>query len=83
MPRILKMLSISMESGSRLHIPQYVAKEIGVINGTPVDIKIVDGSIVVKPRTYSLKELVDQVTPVRSKITGRTSRRGRYYGRSN
>jgi len=40
-----------------------VAKEIGIKNGTPVDIKIVDGSIVVKPRTNSLKELLDQVTP--------------------
>ena len=49
-------------NGLGLHIPQYVAKEIGVKNGTPVDIKIVDGSLVVKPRTYSLKELLDQVT---------------------
>lgn len=50
-------------NGLGLHIPQYVAKEIGVKNGTPVDISIVDGSIVVKPITYSLKELLDQVTP--------------------
>ena len=50
-------------NGLGLHIPQYVAKEIGIKNGTPVDIKIVDGSIVVKPRIYSLKELLDQVTP--------------------
>ena len=39
-------------NGLGLHIPQYVAKEIGLENGTPVDIKIVDGAIVVKPRTY-------------------------------
>ena len=50
-------------NGLGLHIPQYVAKEIGIKDGTSVDIKIVDGSIVVKPRTYSLKELLDQVTP--------------------
>jgi len=50
-------------NGLGLHIPQYVAKEIGLENGTPVDIKIVDGAIVVKPRTYCLKELLDQVTP--------------------
>lgn len=50
-------------NGLGLHIPHYVAKEIGVKNGTPVDIQIVDGSIVVKPRTYSLKELLAQVTP--------------------
>ncbi|HUS88233.1 MAG TPA: AbrB/MazE/SpoVT family DNA-binding domain-containing protein [Desulfosporosinus sp.] len=50
-------------NGLGLHIPQYAAKEIGIKNGTPVEIKIVDGSIVVKPITYSLKELLDQVSP--------------------
>jgi len=50
-------------NGLGLHIPQYVAKEIGLKSGTAVDIKIVGGAIVVKPRIYSLKELLDQVTP--------------------
>ncbi|HZK85527.1 MAG TPA: AbrB/MazE/SpoVT family DNA-binding domain-containing protein [Desulfosporosinus sp.] len=50
-------------NGLGLHIPQYVAKEIGLESGTPVDIKIVDGAIVVKPRAYTLKELLNQVTP--------------------
>ena len=50
-------------NGLGLPIPQYVAKEIGIKNGILVDIKIVDGSIIVKPRIYSLKGLLDQVTP--------------------
>lgn len=50
-------------NGLGLHIPQYLAKEIGIKNGTSVDIKIVDGVMVVKPKAYSLKELLDQVTP--------------------
>ncbi len=50
-------------NGLGLHIPQYAAKEIGIKNGTPVEIKIVDGSITIKPRAYSLKELLDQITP--------------------
>lgn len=50
-------------NGLGLHIPQYLAKEIGIKNGTSVDIKIADGVMVVKPKVYSLKELLDQVTP--------------------
>lgn len=50
-------------NGLGLHIPQYAAKEIGIKNGTPVEIKIVDGAITIKPRAYSLKELLDQITP--------------------
>ena len=50
-------------NGLGLHISNYVAKEIGIKNGTPVDIKVMDGSIVVKPRKYSLKDLLAQVTP--------------------
>jgi antitoxin MazE len=35
-------------NGLGLHIPQYLAKEIGIKNGSSVDLKIVDGVMVVK-----------------------------------
>jgi antitoxin MazE len=42
---------------------EMISKEIGIKNGSSVDVKIVDGVMVVKPKVYSLKELLDQVTP--------------------
>ena len=49
-----------------IRIPQNLAREIDVAEGTEVDLAVVDGSLVVKPRKrrrYSLDELVKEITP--------------------
>ncbi|HEY9695252.1 MAG TPA: AbrB/MazE/SpoVT family DNA-binding domain-containing protein [Oculatellaceae cyanobacterium] len=49
-----------------VRIPQNLAKEIHVSEGSKVNIGVVDGTLVVKPRSrkrYSLDELVKGITP--------------------
>jgi antitoxin MazE len=49
-----------------IRIPQNLAKEIHLAEGSEIDLGIVDGSLVVIPRTrkrYSLDELVNAITP--------------------
>ncbi|MGB0563806.1 MAG: AbrB/MazE/SpoVT family DNA-binding domain-containing protein [Spirulinaceae cyanobacterium] len=49
-----------------VRIPQNLAKEIQVTEGTQLDLDIVDGNLVMKPRNrkpYSLDELVNKITP--------------------
>jgi antitoxin MazE len=49
-----------------VRIPQNLAKEIHVSEGSEVNIGVVDGTLVVKPRSrkrYSLDELVNEITP--------------------
>lgn len=49
-----------------VRIPQNLAKEIHVSEGSEVNIGVVDGTLVVKPRKrkrYSLDELVNEITP--------------------
>lgn len=49
-----------------IRIPQNLAREIDVAEGSEVDLAVVDGNLVVKPRKrrrYSLDELVKQITP--------------------
>jgi antitoxin MazE len=49
-----------------LRIPQHIVQEIQLIEGAEVDLAVIDGNLVVKPRTrrrYSLDELVDRITP--------------------
>lgn len=49
-----------------VRIPQNLAKEIHVSEGSEVNIGVVDGTLVVKPRSrkrYSLDELVEGITP--------------------
>ncbi|MGB3206784.1 MAG: AbrB/MazE/SpoVT family DNA-binding domain-containing protein [Crinalium sp.] len=49
-----------------VRIPQNLAKEIHVSEGSEVNIGVVDGTLVVKPRKhkrYSLDELVEGITP--------------------
>ncbi|MDA0691894.1 MAG: AbrB/MazE/SpoVT family DNA-binding domain-containing protein [Nitrospinae bacterium] len=47
-----------------LRIPKAFAKEIGLKSGSKVRLEMEKGKIVVKPITkYSLKSLVDQITP--------------------
>jgi len=49
-----------------LRIPQNIAKEIDLAEGTEVDLVLVDGNLVIKPRTrrqYSLEELIQAINP--------------------
>lgn len=49
-----------------IRIPQNVAKEIHIAEGSEVDFDVIDGSLVIKPkkrRRYSLDELVAGITP--------------------
>lgn len=48
-----------------LRIPQHIVKEIQLAEGTEVDLAVIDGNLVIKPRPrkhYSLEELVDAIT---------------------
>jgi antitoxin MazE len=49
-----------------VRIPQSLAKEISVEEGTEIEISVVDGMILIKPtlrRHYTLDELVTGITP--------------------
>lgn len=49
-----------------VRIPQHIAKEIQLIEGAEVDLVVIDGNLVIKPRPrrrYSLEELVTAITP--------------------
>lgn len=50
-----------------VRIPQQLAKEIQADEGTEIDLCVVDGAIVIKPksrkRRYSLEEMVQRITP--------------------
>lgn len=47
-------------------IPESVAQEIALSEGTDVDLQVIDGNLVIKVRSsssYSLEELVSAITP--------------------
>jgi antitoxin MazE len=49
-----------------VRIPQGLAKEIAIQEGTEVDLSVIDGNLVIKPahrKRYSLEELVSGITP--------------------
>ena len=49
-----------------LRIPQHIGQEIQINEGAEVDLVVVDGNLVIKPRSrrrYSLEELVAGITP--------------------
>ena len=49
-----------------LRIPQHMLKGIQITEGSEVDLVVLDGNLVIKPRTrrrYSLEELVAGITP--------------------
>lgn len=49
-----------------IRIPQHLAKEIHLTEGVEVELAVIDGSLVIKPKTrkrYSLDELIDAITP--------------------
>lgn len=49
-----------------VRIPQHLAKEIDLAEGSEVELVIVDGNLVITPKTrrhYSLEDLVQAITP--------------------
>jgi antitoxin MazE len=49
-----------------VRIPQGLAKEISIQEGTEVDLSVIDGTLIIKPayrKRYSLEELVSGITP--------------------
>jgi antitoxin MazE len=49
-----------------VRIPQHVVKEIQLTEGAEVDLVVIDGNLVIKPRLrrrYSLEALVAAITP--------------------
>ena len=49
-----------------VRIPQHLAKDLDLIEGIEVDLDVVDGNLVIKPRRrkrYSLDELIDAIAP--------------------
>jgi antitoxin MazE len=62
------MVAIVAKWGNSLavRIPQNLAKEIHLAEGTEIDLGVVDGTLVIKPRNrkrYSLDELIEGITP--------------------
>lgn len=53
-----------------IRIPQNIAREINVTEGSEVDFSVKDGSLIIQPtkkrKRYSLSELVSQITPENS-----------------
>lgn len=48
-----------------VRIPQHIVKEIQLSEGAEVELLIIDGNLVIKPRThrrYALEELVSAIT---------------------
>ncbi|MGF1568777.1 MAG: AbrB/MazE/SpoVT family DNA-binding domain-containing protein [Nodosilinea sp.] len=49
-----------------VRIPQNLAKEIHLAEGAEIDLSVVDGTLVMKPRSrkrYSLDKLIKAITP--------------------
>jgi antitoxin MazE len=49
-----------------IRIPQHLVKEIHLTEGAEVDLVVIDGNLVIKPRDrkrYSLEELISAITP--------------------
>ncbi len=49
-----------------VRIPQNLAREIHLTEGSEVDLSVVDGNLVIKlkkPKRYSLDELIQEITP--------------------
>jgi antitoxin MazE len=62
------MAAIVAKWGNSLavRLPQNLAKQIHLVEGSEVDLEVVDGTLVIKPRSrkrYSLDELTKGITP--------------------
>lgn len=47
-----------------VRIPKSIAEQAGLGDGSPVDVQVVDGAVVIRPSapSYTLDELVDQIS---------------------
>jgi len=49
-----------------IRLPQHLVKEINLTEGVEVDLVVIEGNLVIKPRIrkrYSLEELISAITP--------------------
>ncbi|PSB27498.1 AbrB/MazE/SpoVT family DNA-binding domain-containing protein [Stenomitos frigidus] len=49
-----------------IRLPQHLVKEIQLTEGVEIDLVVIDGNLVIKPRIrkrYSLDELISAITP--------------------
>ncbi|MCY7320343.1 MAG: AbrB/MazE/SpoVT family DNA-binding domain-containing protein [Phormidesmis sp. CAN_BIN36] len=49
-----------------IRLPQHLVKEIQLTEGVEVDLVVIDGNLVIKPRLrkrYSLEDLISAITP--------------------
>lgn len=46
-----------------IRIPRSLAQKGGFAEGTPVELRVEDNAIVIRPRRYTLEELLSRVTP--------------------
>lgn len=49
-----------------IRIPQNLAKELDLAEGSEVELTLIDGNLAIKPKTrqrYSLEELIQAITP--------------------
>jgi antitoxin MazE len=62
------MVAIVAKWGNSLavRIPQNLAKEIHLAEGVEIDLAVIDGTLVIKPKSrkrYSLDQLIQEITP--------------------
>lgn len=46
-----------------IRIPKALAREVGIEEGSEINLEIEDGHLVIKPRTKTLEELLSKITP--------------------
>ncbi|ANA81076.1 transcriptional regulator/antitoxin, MazE [Paenibacillus vortex V453] len=46
-----------------IRIPKALAMEIGLEEGSEIDLDVEDGHLVIKPRTNTLEDLLSKITP--------------------
>lgn len=46
-----------------VRIPKIMAEEVGIVDGTELEMKVVDNKIVLSKPTFSLEDLVSKITP--------------------
>lgn len=46
-----------------IRIPKALAMEVGLEEGSEIDLDVEDGHLVIKPRTNTLEDLLSKITP--------------------
>lgn len=62
----MKSIVAKWESSLAIRIPQNLAEALALTEGSEVDLDVVDGSLVIKPKCqkrYSLSDLIQNITP--------------------